>query len=61
MSRRHLRGRMPPKSLVRLSMILTRPIPKHPRWFGYIGSSDASEFFQIPTGRVVEVGTQVMV
>jgi len=38
-----------------------------PRWQDrlYIGltksASDATDFFQIPTGRVVEVGTQVMV
>jgi KUP system potassium uptake protein len=38
-----------------------------PRWQDllFIGlarsANDASEFFQIPTGRVVEIGTQVMV
>jgi KUP system potassium uptake protein len=38
-----------------------------PRWQDrlFIGlarsSSDASEFFQIPTGRVVEIGTQVTI
>jgi KUP system potassium uptake protein len=25
------------------------------------GASDATDFFQIPTGRVVEIGTQVTV
>jgi KUP system potassium uptake protein len=25
------------------------------------GASDATDFFQIPTGRVVEIGTQVVI
>jgi KUP system potassium uptake protein len=38
-----------------------------PRWQDrlYIGlartASDATDYFQIPTGRVVEIGTQVMI
>jgi KUP system potassium uptake protein len=52
-----------------LSRRSLRPAPKSdmPRWQDrlFIGlarsANDATDFFQIPTGRVVEIGTQVAV
>jgi K+ transporter len=60
-----------PRVLVKLKTRLTESLPNQASihaptlgsWFGRAASarsaSDATDFFQIPTGRVVEIGMQV--